>query len=179
VYENDIGVMSVTATDFNGNANTIRYSIHGGDDGALFAIDAVLGILSFKANPDFETPLDVDTNNIYKVEVNASDGINASLQLITVTLLDVFDLNIKVGIKRLEFFWTKVDGAVGYRLMEDRDGASGFIEIGAPISATNILLEGIAVHNLSWNLKTALSGTYHAINHTKYAHRYLAICLSL
>ena len=30
------------------------------------------------------------------------------------------------------------------------------------------------VNTLLGNLKTALSGTYHAINHTKYAHRYLA-----
>ena len=30
------------------------------------------------------------------------------------------------------------------------------------------------VNTLLSNLKTALSGTYHAINHAKYAHRYLA-----
>ncbi|WP_371264211.1 transposase [Nitrosomonas sp. Nm51] len=30
------------------------------------------------------------------------------------------------------------------------------------------------VNTLLGNLKTALSGTYHAFNHAKYAHRYLA-----
>ncbi len=30
------------------------------------------------------------------------------------------------------------------------------------------------VNTLLGNLKTALSGTYHAINHARYAHRYLA-----
>ena len=32
------------------------------------------GMLSFKASPDFETPTDADTDNIYQVTVQASAG---------------------------------------------------------------------------------------------------------
>ncbi len=52
--ENRNFVGLVTATDLDGDA--VTYAITGGDDAALFTIDADTGALSFVAAPDFEDP---------------------------------------------------------------------------------------------------------------------------
>ena len=72
IDENTTAVITVTATDPEGDVPT--FSITGGDDGALFNIDANSGALTFIMGPDFETPGDVDADNIYDVEVTADDG---------------------------------------------------------------------------------------------------------
>ncbi len=88
VDENTTAVMSVTANDLDGDTPT--FSISGGDDAALFAINATTGALSFLAAPDFEAPGDAGANNVYEVEVTASDGSGGSdAQLISVTVDDV------------------------------------------------------------------------------------------
>ena len=60
------------ATDNDGD--TLTYSIDGGDDYALFAIDASTGALSYKTAPDYENPGDSDQDNYYLVQVTVSDG---------------------------------------------------------------------------------------------------------
>lgn len=87
INENIAAVTTVTATD--ANDDVITYSISGGADAALFEIDAVTGELSFIAAPDFENPLDADTDNDYVVIVSASDGSLSDTQTITVTIVDV------------------------------------------------------------------------------------------
>ncbi len=85
VAENTTAVITVTATDVDGDTPT--YSITGGADSALFGIDATSGAVTFTAAPDFETPTDVGTDNIYELEVTADDG-NGGLtpQTISVTV---------------------------------------------------------------------------------------------
>ncbi len=77
-------VYTATASDPDGNP--LSYTISGGADSARFSITAA-GALSFVAPPDFESPADADTNNIYLVQLQVSDGTaNATLDLaITVT----------------------------------------------------------------------------------------------
>jgi VCBS repeat-containing protein len=87
VAENTTAVTTVTTTDPEGN--TVTYSITGGADSALFAIDTNTGALTFNAAPDFEAPGDADTNNSYIVQVTANDGTNNTAQTITVTVTDV------------------------------------------------------------------------------------------
>ncbi|GIT34328.1 MAG: hypothetical protein Ct9H300mP4_06470 [Gammaproteobacteria bacterium] len=58
-------VADITATDVD--EDTLTYSITGGDDQTLFAIDANTGSLSFKTAPDYESPGDSDQDNIYWV----------------------------------------------------------------------------------------------------------------
>ena len=70
--ENGLAVGTVTAVDADGGA--VTYSIAGGADARLFAIDAATGALSFVAAPDFEAPGDADGDNVYDVVVSASDG---------------------------------------------------------------------------------------------------------
>lgn len=91
VAENSTSVTTVTATD--ADSDTVTFSISGGADSTLFAIDANSGALTFKSAPNFENPLDTgDTagNNTYVVEVTAEDargGIDT--QMLTVTVTDV------------------------------------------------------------------------------------------
>ena len=57
-----------------------------------FDIDPKTGSLSFKNNPDFENPGDIDGNNIYKLKVKATDTAgNESFQDVEITLKDVED----------------------------------------------------------------------------------------
>jgi hypothetical protein len=68
----------------------IDYSLSTDLDGALFAIDGS-GILSFLVSPNFESPQDLDADNIYEVIVKASDnGVNA-YQLLLIEVVDIND----------------------------------------------------------------------------------------
>src|SRR3954471_10928820 len=85
------GVARVVATDPSPAA--ITYSIIGGADQALFAINGTTGILSFIGVPDFETPADANHDNAYVVQVQASNGSSTTTQTITVAVTDVNDIS--------------------------------------------------------------------------------------
>ena len=88
VDENTTAVTDITATDVDGDPLT--YSITGGADQALFAIDASTGSLSFNTAPDYENPGDSDQDNIYLVQVTVSDGNGGSTsQSYVITVNDV------------------------------------------------------------------------------------------
>ncbi len=86
VGENQSAVMTVTATDADLPAQTLTYSISGGVDSVLFTIDPSSGALSFVAAPDFESPSDSGTDNVYDVDVQVSDGTFTDTQQIAVTV---------------------------------------------------------------------------------------------
>lgn len=68
---------------------TVSYAISGGADSARFSIDSASGAISFRAAPDFETPADADGNNVYVVQLSASDGALASATFVlSVTVTD-------------------------------------------------------------------------------------------
>ena len=87
INEGETFVTTVTATD--ADADTLVFSIAGGDDANVFTIDANSGELSFINAPDYSAPADLNTDNIYLVTVQASDGTDAVQQQITVTVLEV------------------------------------------------------------------------------------------
>ncbi|MCE7996953.1 MAG: T9SS type A sorting domain-containing protein [Roseivirga sp.] len=89
IAENGTAVTTITATDADA-LSTVSFSITGGADQALFSMTN--GTLSFSTAPDFETPADNDSNNAYEVEVTATDGTNADIQTITVTITDVDEI---------------------------------------------------------------------------------------
>jgi len=90
VQENMRAVLTVSASDED--RDDLTYSIAGGDDAVRFAIDPTTGALMFIAAPDFEIPVDADSDNVYEVEVQATDSHGLSVtQLINVTVTDKSD----------------------------------------------------------------------------------------
>jgi len=85
VVEGTTTVLTVTATDADANT-TLTYSVSGGADEDSFSVDAGSGDLTFRNAPDFEAPGSADNDNVYEVEVKASDGVNDVTQTITVTV---------------------------------------------------------------------------------------------
>ena len=61
-----------------------------GDDASLFSIDSSTGELSFKSPPNFESPVDSDQDNSYKLIITATDSSNNSTsQAITISVQDL------------------------------------------------------------------------------------------
>ncbi len=72
IFENAQGVAyQAVATDPENDP--IQFSILGGADSALFSMSAN-GQVSFRAAPDFENPQDANRDNVYELDVQASDG---------------------------------------------------------------------------------------------------------
>ena len=87
VNENTSGsIYTAQATD--PEQATLTYSASGTDAG-LFTINNTSGELSFNSSPNFESPLDQDANNVYQLDITASDGTNQASQAVTVTVADV------------------------------------------------------------------------------------------
>ena len=61
-----------------------------GDDNGDFAISST-GVLTFSTQPDRENPADADTNNVYLITVQASDGPNTVSLDVAVTVTDAAD----------------------------------------------------------------------------------------
>jgi parallel beta-helix repeat protein len=88
VNEGQTAVTTVTATDANND--TLSYSITGGADSAKFSVNSATGVLTFITAPNYSSPTDSGANNIYDVQVTASDGKGgADMQAIAVTVLNV------------------------------------------------------------------------------------------
>lgn len=87
IDENTSSVTTVTASDPD-TGDTIHYAISGGADSALFSIDANTGVLTVTPL-DYEHPTDADTDGVYEVEVQASDGFLSDTQHISVAVDDV------------------------------------------------------------------------------------------
>ena len=84
VDEGDTFVATVTASDEDGDSLT--YSISGGIDASIFTINTVSGVLRFIEPPDYETPRDTGSDNVYLVEIAVSDGPLEAKQSIAVTV---------------------------------------------------------------------------------------------
>lgn len=82
--EGEVAVTTVQATD--PEASAVTYALAGGVDKDRFEIDASTGVLRFKAAPDALAPADSDGDNVYEVIVSASDGQDATVQALTITV---------------------------------------------------------------------------------------------
>ena len=87
VAENQTAVQTVTATASAGA--TLSYSIIGGADALLFVMDGFSGALTFVSPPNFESPADVGSDNVYNVTVQVSDGSQTASLALVVTVTDV------------------------------------------------------------------------------------------
>ena len=72
--------------------SSIEWSLSGADDDD-FIIGATTGVLSFASPPDYESPTDSGTDNVYEVTVVARDDASNSGTLeVTVTVINVTDI---------------------------------------------------------------------------------------
>lgn len=93
--ENNASVgINVDANDGSGGATdtSVTYSL-AGDDAALFTIYSS-GKVFFNTPPDYENPLDANTDNKYEISVIATGGILSSLQRFVVEVLNIPDTPI-------------------------------------------------------------------------------------
>ena len=91
VDENDASFTHIVdAADDPDQGETLTYQL-GGDDAAAFDFDAATRVLSFKATPDYESPADQGTNNVYQVTITAADAEYSTTQAITITVADLND----------------------------------------------------------------------------------------
>ena len=96
VLENTTAVVTIIAEDPDAGDEITDYTLTGGADQVFFELGGTrspIDMLRFRAAPDFETPQDADTNNVYSVILTATSGIGAreltATQTLTVTVRDV------------------------------------------------------------------------------------------
>ena len=96
VAENTTAVVTVVAEDPDADDEITNYAITGGADRTFFEIHGTStpsDLLRFKAAPDFETPQDADTNNVYILILTATSGVGdrelTANQTLTITVTDV------------------------------------------------------------------------------------------
>ena len=88
--ENTVQLFKIAYSD--PNSDTANFALTGGEDIGMFTLDAITGEISFTNAPDFETPLDIDGDNAYLVEVKAMDDgapIETDTQLIKIYINNV------------------------------------------------------------------------------------------
>ena len=142
--ENSTTVTTVAATD-EGGAPPV-FSLSNGADQGKFDIDANSGVLTFKASPNFESPIDANTDGNYLVEVTATGfGGATDVQTITVTVTNVNEIPTDLAITQTTIAENAgVNAVVGALSSTDPDAANTF---------TYTLVAGVgADDNASFNL---------------------------
>ncbi|MDB9524582.1 cadherin domain-containing protein [Oscillatoria sp. CS-180] len=134
VAENTVAVADLNATDdADSEGDGLTYQLSGGDDQALFALDADTGELTFQTPPDFENPLDVGADNIYEVAVTVTDsGGLSDTQSLTITVTDVDEFIDLPGTRRRDTLTgteadERITGFQGPDRLTGGDGRDQFI----------------------------------------------------
>ena len=123
--ENTTALATFTATDADGD--TLTYSISGGVDKDLFQIDSSTGVLTFISAPDYENPLDADTDNVYDVQVSATDPSGASTSVgYVVTVNDVNETPSALALSASTFAENAAGVTVGILSATDPDSGETF-----------------------------------------------------
>ncbi len=86
VHENNSAITTLQARGMD--SNNINFLIIGGADSSIFTLNSS-GVLIFKNPPDFESPADADTDNVYQLEIQVSDGDITAHQILQITVLNI------------------------------------------------------------------------------------------
>ena len=79
-----------TAVAADSDNNAITFGLGSSKDEALFSISAS-GQVTFLATPDFESPADGNADNVYDIDIIATNGVNATTQTVAITVSDQND----------------------------------------------------------------------------------------
>ena len=96
IDENDTVALTLQASDLD-KTDSLNFSIVGGEDASRFGVTnnsgvgAVTSVLSFLSPPDYEFPDDFGGDNIYVVDVEVSDGTNATVQALAISVRPLSD----------------------------------------------------------------------------------------
>ena len=110
VLDASIRVSGLASTDYaeNGTSTVATYAATGavqgsnttwslsGDDSDDFSVSSS-GALAFSAPPDYESPADSDSDNVYEVTVKASDGTCSGALDVAITVTDVNEPRMIMG----------------------------------------------------------------------------------
>ena len=111
-----------------------------GDDMDDFMLSSS-GVLTFSSTPDYEMPMDADTDNVYEITLEADDGTNMATENVTVTVTNMDE-----------------DGTVTLSVMQP--------VVGTPLVATLTDLDNVVVSSVIWKWSredTGSAGTYMVI----------------
>ncbi len=116
----------MTAADPNAG-QAVSYAISGGADASKFTINADTGALFFVTAPNYEAPTDAGRDNVYDVNVQASDGHGGvDSQAIAVTVTDAFEgVQNFDGINQSDFLWQHDSGQAAVWLLNGTSLTSG------------------------------------------------------
>ena len=150
-------VATLTATDNDTAQNQLTWSIPasavGGADAGEFTLSSA-GVLAFAAAKDYENPDDTDTDRIYEVTVEVSDGTDSDTAVLEVALLNVTELTTISGEATVTFAensWGRV-ATFTASSEEDRDGIvwalgggdAGDFSIDSPAGALRFDIDPVA-----------------------------------
>ena len=112
---------SVTYTATDPESRNIAYTLMG-PDAARFKLSAAQ-VLSFRAEPDYETPTDRDRDNVYEVTVRASDGTLHADRMVKVTITGVDEAPDVMGVDSVNYA-ENGEGVVATFTADDPEGAT-------------------------------------------------------
>ncbi|NBR07350.1 MAG: DUF4347 domain-containing protein, partial [Planctomycetes bacterium] len=116
---------------------SVSWSITGGADASQFTIGSTTGALSFTTAPNFESPSDSNTDNVYVVVIRATDSQNATVdQTISVTVTNVNEAPV-ISLKREIQETTGLGLTNDYRIYSFYSPESGNAEYGVVIYSPN------------------------------------------
>ena len=160
---------NATGTAYDATADSdsgVTYT-KSGMDASLFSINASTGLVTFATSPNYEAPADAGANNVYNLNVIATDAAgNATTQAVAITVTNVDDTAgvavIDLGSYGKLIAPVQVEGAWYYHWDRSGDGSSadaGSYNNGTD-RTTHDVLDGIFTSTLSEvNAGTTGTGT--------------------
>ncbi|MEJ2462647.1 MAG: putative Ig domain-containing protein, partial [Candidatus Thiodiazotropha sp.] len=122
INENTTAVTTVAASDVD-TGDSLAYSISGGADQALFSINGSSGVLAFASAPNYESPADSGGDNVYDVQVTATDSGSGNLTDAQNIAITVNDINDSPTISSIAVISVDEDSLYSYTFsISDEDG---------------------------------------------------------
>ena len=170
-------VSTYTATDADND--TITWTLEG-TDAADFSI-STSGVLTFASAPDFESPADDGTDNVYNVTVKASDGTDSDTIAVTVTVTGVDEAPVFSAGARTATYAENGTAAVSTYTAADPEGTAVTYSLeGTDSSAFSISTSGVLTFDSApdYETKASYAVSVKATAGTKSTTRNVAITIS-